>query len=142
MRKFKISGYSESMDLRDKGAPYNILGFGTVYLRRGGLAQWQDALDKARDEVLGVNYNTNYIDYEIQEQINAKAVSSYLVAKLGDDCIDANGEQIPNNKINVSAIFEDPCNYSLVCEVMEVSFSQEIYLQKQLEKEIEQVKKS
>ena len=137
-----IDGYTEVQELRDNGAPYTIVGLGTVFLRRGGLAAWQQAVDDARDQVLGTNVNTNYIDYEIQEQINAIAVSNYLVAKLGDDCKDGHGNAIPNSKTNISAIFENPLNVSLVHEVMEVAFSQELYLQKQLAKEVEGLKKS
>lgn len=141
MTKYVLADYTENEGLRKDGVKY-LTGAGHVKIRRGGLAEWSQAIREATEEVIGLNCNHNYISPQMSEQINAKAVATYLVAELCDDFKDVNGVVIPNTISNIRDVFETPENYSLVLELMEASFQNELFLESRLQEEIEDLKKS
>lgn len=137
----EIKGYTECLKARKNGVKYFVDGFGTVLIRRGGLSEWNKAVKKATDEIMGESYSYDYIDPKLEESITARACAGYLVAKLLDDCKDANGTELINNSSNISGVFENEANYSLVQEIVFASTQGDRFLLEIVEEEAQHLKK-
>ena len=138
----QICGYTEDLPSRVSGVKYYVEGVGTIKMRRGGLSDWQQAINEATEEILGADYSFNYIDPKRNQTIIARACADYLVVELMDDFKDINGKNIPSSRSNIKSIFENEENYSLVQEIVNASSEVTYFLKEVVNKEVAELKKS
>ncbi len=137
-----MKDYKESIEARVKGVRYYIASGACFFIRRGGMAPWQQALKDATDEVLGSSYSFDYVDKHADEKIACKAVANYLVAGW-EGLKDDQGNDLPYSLATARNIFEaaDLPYYALAVELMHAAHEHTRYLQTLVDEDADYIKK-
>lgn len=137
-----LNDYQESIEAREKGVRYYIASGACFFIRRGGMAAWQQALKDATDEVLGASYSFDYIDKHADEKIMCKAVANHLVSGW-EGLKDEKGVELPYSLSTARNIFEAESlpYYSLVVELVNAAHEHTRYLKSLIDEDADYIKK-